>query len=120
MKAQTQKQEILSKEVKKRMKESFLSKEIIYAYSEGIGYPVSIKIIEEAEESFQGTFENEKEFAENLLIEIGIADLIPCWIFYCLDFWDVWQELRHDYFYVQKDNWRTSKNESSNTKTRNP
>jgi antirestriction protein len=99
-KTQAQDKQKYSKEIKKRIKESFLSQEIIEAYSDGIGYPVTVKLIEEAEESYTGTYNSEKEFAENLLVEIGIADLIPCWLFYCLDFWDVWQELRHDYFYV--------------------
>ena len=88
------------KEIKKRMKESFLESDVILAYSEGIGYPVTVKLIDEAEESYQGTYNSEKEFSEAFLIEIGLADNIPCWLFYCLNFEDVWQELRHDYFFV--------------------
>jgi len=89
-----------SKEIKDRIGKSFLSQEIIESYSRGVGFPVSLKLIEEAEESYSGTFESEKEFAENLLVEIGIADLIPDWVFYCLNFEEVAQELRHDYFKV--------------------
>jgi len=100
---QAQNKKKYSQEVKKRIQESFLSQEIIQSYSEGIGYPVTVKLIAEAEESYQGTYNSEKEFSEAYLIEIGLADNIPCWLFYCLDFESVWMELRHDYFYIQKD-----------------
>jgi antirestriction protein len=92
-----------SQDVLDRIKKSFLSQEIIEAYSEGMGYPVTVKLIEDAEEAYAGKYNTEKEFSENLLIEIGIADTMEDWLFYCLDFESVWQEIRHDYFYVSKN-----------------
>jgi len=83
------------------MKNSFLSLEILEAYSEGMGYPVSLQLIQDAEEAYFGTYQTEKEFAEAYVYDLELT--IPDWLFYCLDFEDVWLELRHDFFYVQKD-----------------
>jgi len=90
-------------EIIDRINQSFLSKEIIEAYSEGMGYPVSIKLIEDAEEAYSGSYESNREFAEAYVSENELAESIPDWLFDCLDFEAVWLELRHDFFCVQKN-----------------
>jgi antirestriction protein len=90
------------KEIEKRIKKSPLSRDIIEAYFDCIGIP-KLEYVKEAEDSFYGCFESEKEFAENYINDLGLADCLPCWLYSCIDWQDVFSELRHDFFYTKKD-----------------
>ena len=98
----TQTQGHYNKEIEKRIKESFLSLEILEAYSKGVGFPLSVKLIEDAEESFYGKFETDREFAEAFFFDfLDDKDILDKWPFNCIDWDDAASELMHDYFKVE-------------------
>ena len=92
-----------SKEIEKAIKESPLSRDILEAYFNCIGIP-KVEYVKEAEESFYGVFESEKEFAEYYVNDLGLADSLEDWLYSCLDWQDVFSEIRHDFFTCKKDN----------------
>ena len=91
-----------SQEIEEAIKESHLSRDVIEAYFDCIGIP-KLEYIKEAEESFYGCFESEVSFAEYYVNDLGLADCLEDWLYSCLDWQDVWLELRHDFFTHKKN-----------------
>jgi len=90
-----------SQEIEEAIKKSSLSRDVIEAYFSCIGIP-KLEYIKEAEESFYGCFESEVSFAEYYVNDLGLADCLEDWLYSCLDWQDVWLELRHDFFCTKK------------------
>lgn len=98
----TQTQGHYNKEIEKAIKESPLGRDVIEAYFDCIGNP-ALYMVKEAEESFYGCFESEREFSESFVNDLGLTDSMPCWLYSCIDWQDVFNEIRHDFFTIRKD-----------------
>lgn len=72
--------------------------EVIEAYADNLGSSIDAQLIENCEEAYQGSFDSDADFAENLAEEMGLTDKKQSWPHYCID-WDyAARELMYDYF----------------------
>lgn len=77
---------------------SHLVFEAIKAYADNIGEKITPELVENAEEAYQGEYDSDEDFAENLAEELGYIDGNASWPHTCIDWQWAARELMYDYF----------------------
>ena len=80
------------------VKDSHLDIEIVAAYCENMGEAINADAISKAEEAYQGQYESDEEFAQELAEELGCMDKNAYWPYTCIDWEWAARELMYDYF----------------------
>jgi len=77
---------------------SHLDADIIQAYIDNVGGDIDSNTIANAEEAYQGEFNSDADFAEDMAEQLGYMDEAKCWPFNCIDWEHAGRELMYDYF----------------------
>lgn len=75
--------------------ENGLSEEINQAYIDIVGEEYATA--DQCEEAYQGYYDSDEEFAQELHIQIGEVGDNQCWPFNCIDWTQAAKELMYDY-----------------------
>ena len=85
-------------EALKAVKDSHLELEAIKAYASNTGEKITPSLVEEAEEAYQGQYDSDEDFAQELAEELGYIDGNASWPYTCIDWEWAARELMYDYF----------------------
>jgi len=77
---------------------SHLDIEVVQAYCKNTGEPINSDSIREAEEAYQGTYDSDEDFAQDLAEQIGAINYDTSWPNNCIDWELAARELMYDYF----------------------
>jgi antirestriction protein len=78
---------------------AYLDIEVYSAYASHTGFSGDIEdLISAAEEAYQGEFESDEDFAQNMAEDLGLIQDRPAWPHYCIDWEYAARELMYDYF----------------------
>ena len=77
---------------------SHLDIDVVQAYCKNTGEPINSDSIREAEEAYQGTYDSDEEFAEEIAEQIGAVNHGASWPNNCIDWERAARELMYDYF----------------------
>ena len=81
------------KEIREDLINSYITEDIINAYSELVGEDY----IEDVEEAYNGQWGSDEEFAEQMAEDLGLIDNDGKWPHYCIDWEWAARELMMDY-----------------------
>lgn len=82
------------------LEKSYLDIEAVQAYCKNTGEPINSDSIREAEEAYQGTYDSDEDFAQELAEEIGAVNHGASWPNNCIDWEWAAREIMYDYFEI--------------------
>lgn len=77
---------------------SHLDVEAILAYADNLGLDWDAETVSKAEEDYQGQFDDDAAFAQDMADQIGAIEKGLNWPYTCIDWEAVAKELMHDFF----------------------
>ena len=80
------------------LEESHLDIDIVAAYCKNTGEPINSDSIREAEEAYQGEFDSDEDFAQEIAEQIGAVNHGASWPNNCIDWEMAARDLMYDYF----------------------
>lgn len=80
------------------VEDSHLDFEIIEAYIDNVGCDIGETAVSDAEEAYQGSYDSDEEFAEDIAEQLGCINRKASWPQNCIDWECAARELMYDYF----------------------
>jgi len=77
---------------------SHLDVEAILAYADNLGLDWDTETVSKAEEDYQGQYDDDADFAQDMAEQMGDIDKDVRWPYTCIDWDDAAKDLMHDYF----------------------
>ena len=80
------------------VEDSHLDVGAILAYADNLGLDWDAETVSKAEEDYQGQFDDDAAFAQDMAEQMGDIDKDVRWPYTCIDWDDAAKELMYDYF----------------------